>query len=306
VIHVRVLAVTGIPWKVLDGSHVEEVRTCERSEQLSRWAPITISRYPAGAVAFGVTLVGGAILGFGCAGHRDDVAGHSAPGPSTSTPTTSLRAPFPVPTTSVAPTTSTTTTTTLLLPAPVADHALQPGDAGTEVEALQHRLTELGYWLGEPDGVYGDLTTQAVLAFQKAGGLERTGVANEDTLVRLAFADRPGARATDTDHLEIDLERQLLLVVAGGDVQWALNTSTGARDGTPPGEFRVDREIDGMRRAPLGSLYRPKYFNRGIAIHGYPRVPAEAASHGCARVSYPAMDLLWSGLAPLGTTIWVY
>lgn len=300
-----VLGVTGFPRKLSDGSHVKEVIVCERSEVLSRLAPITTRRRPASTVAFGITLVGGAMFGLGCAGHRDEVVDRSLPGGPmpTSTASTASTTSLPAPTTSAMPT---TTTTTLSLPPLVADHTLQRGDEGEDVDALQRRLTELGYWLGESDGVYGDLTRQAVVAFQKGAGLERSGVADEDTLVRLAFAARPEARATDTDHVEIDLERQLLLVVRDGRVLWALNTSTGAHDRTPPGEFRIEREIDGMRRAQLGSLYRPKYFNRGIAIHGYPRVPAEAASHGCARVSYPAMDLLWSGLVPMGMTVWVY
>jgi hypothetical protein len=36
-------------------------------------------------------------------------------------------------------------------------------------------------------------------------------------------------------------------------------------------------------------------------------VPAEPASHGCARVSNPAIDFLWnSGAIPIGTAVWVY
>ena len=173
---------------------------------------------------------------------------------------------------------------------------------------LQTHLTERGYWLGSADGTYGDLTVQAVTAFQKAQGLTADGVAGRDTLSRLSDAARPSGRTNHGDAIEIDLGRQLLLVVRDGQVEWALNTSTGApATPTPPGNFDIERDIDGMRRAPLGNLYRPKYFNAGIAIHGYPSVPAVAASHGCARVSYPAMDLLWSsGAANLGVPVWVY
>ncbi len=64
------------------------------------------------------------------------------------------------------------------------------------------------------------------------------------------------------------------------------------------------REIDGVRRAPLGDLYRPKYFHGGVAVHGSPSIPGYPASHGCARLSNPAMDLLWdSGLVELGTSV---
>ncbi|HWS33270.1 MAG TPA: L,D-transpeptidase [Actinoplanes sp.] len=67
------------------------------------------------------------------------------------------------------------------------------------------------------------------------------------------------------------------------------------------------RQIDGWRDAPLGLLWRPKYFNGGIAVHGAPSVPPYPASHGCARVSIAAMTWLWKNDAlPLKTTVWVY
>ena len=138
--------------------------------------------------------------------------------------------------------------------------------------------------MGEPDGSYGQLTRQAVMAFQKVEGLGRDGVAGPVTQERLAVAGRPTPRGSDG--LEIDLERQVLFVADGGQVRWAINTSTGngeaytsssggtAVAATPPGQFEVQREIDGLREAPLGTLYRPKYFNGGIAIHGSGSIPA--------------------------------
>ena len=41
-------------------------------------------------------------------------------------------------------------------------------------------------------------------------------------------------------------------------------------------------------------MYRPRYFNGGIAVHGYGSVPPYPASHGCVRVSLAAMDWIWS------------
>jgi lipoprotein-anchoring transpeptidase ErfK/SrfK len=175
------------------------------------------------------------------------------------------------------------------------------------VVALQTSLESLGFWLGGADGRYAHLTQQAVLAFQKAHGLDRDGIAGPQTMAALATATRPVA-VTVTDGLEIDLARQLLLVVRGGQVTHVLNTSTG-RSGwrTPPGDFAIYREIDGMRHAPLGDLYRPKYFNGGIAVHGSTSIPGQPASHGCVRVSFAAMDMLWSsGLAEVGTRVVVY
>lgn len=222
-------------------------------------------------------------------------------------------------TTAVAPTTTTTTPPTTTTTPAAADGSLAPGEEGDAISALQARLGDLGYWLGTPDGTYGQLTRQAVMAFQKAEGLSRDGVAGPATLAALETATRPAPHDPNGNHLEIDLERQLLLVVEGGETRWAFNTSTGNGEAyaapgggsavatTPRGSFTVTREIDGLREAPLGTLYRPKYFHGGIAVHGAGEIPAHPASHGCARVTNAAMDALWSsGVAAIGTPVLVH
>jgi peptidoglycan hydrolase-like protein with peptidoglycan-binding domain len=229
-----------------------------------------------------------------------------APAPSTPPPAAPPAAPAPAP--APAPP-----------PGPGADGLLELGESGPEIGALQQRLSDLGYWLGPVDGHYGQLTRQAVTAFQKAEGLGPDGVAGPLTQGRLPDAARPTGRATSGNLLEVDLERQLLLVIQDGRVQWAFNTSTGTGEvyespsgdtgvaTTPTGEYAVQRQIDGLREAELGTLYRPKYFNGGIAVHGAGSIPARPASHGCVRVTNSAMDLLWSsGVAEIGTTVVVH
>ncbi|WP_017570346.1 L,D-transpeptidase family protein [Nocardiopsis halotolerans] len=195
---------------------------------------------------------------------------------------------------------------------------LRRGGSGPEVAAVQERLSELGYWIDGVDGLFGFHTEQAVVALQKAAGIARDGVVGPDTRSALAGGVRPEATSTSGDLLEIDLDRQLLLVVSDGEVERALNTSTGsgqpyeAADGgeriatTPTGSYTVFREVDAWDPGPYGALYRPMYFNGGIAVHGYPVVPPQPASHGCARVSLAAMDWLWeSGNIDVHTTVLV-
>ena len=201
--------------------------------------------------------------------------------------------PSPASSTTITTTLEPTTTTTSPRPAG-ADGSLEHGESGPEVEALQERLAAVGYWHGQSDGDYGQLTRQAVMAFQKAEGLARDGIAGPGTQAAVAAAERPAPHEPDGDHVEIDLARQILLVVEGGQTRWVLNTSTGNGEAypspsggtsvatTPTGRFAVEREIDGVRHAPLGDLYRPKYFVGGIAIHGAGQIPATPASHGCA------------------------
>lgn len=190
---------------------------------------------------------------------------------------------------------------------PEDDGVLRQGESGEAVLAAQQRLADLGYWLGAPDGSFGPLTTQAVMALQKAAGISRDGVLGPRT--QQALADGVRAQARGSDGVEIDLDRQLLLVVRGGEVRYAINTSTGkdASWPTPTGDYRVQRAIDGMRHAPLGELWRPRYYDGGIAVHGSPNIPAYPASHGCARVSNAAMDMIWAeDLMPIGSPVRVY
>ena len=119
--------------------------------------------------------------------------------------------------------------------------------------------------------------------------------------------------------LEVDKSRQVVFVVRDGRVRWTFNTSTGTEEpysyegrrymaDTPAGHWTIFRQVDGVRASELGRLYRPKYFHReGIALHGYTFVPPYPASHGCVRVTRPAIDFIWArGLAPVGAGVWVY
>lgn len=173
--------------------------------------------------------------------------------------------------------------------------SLRPGDRGSDVLALQQRLTELGYWLGTPDGRYGSLTGQAVQALQKTAGLPRDGVLGSRTLSALEQGVRPAAASFAGRVAEVDLSAQLLLLVQDGRVEHVFNASTGKEaTPTPAGTFTVHREVDAWDSGPYGSLYRPRYFVGGVAVHGYRQVPPHPASHGCVRVSLAAMDWLWS------------
>lgn len=62
---------------------------------------------------------------------------------------------------------------------------LQSGSSGEAVSALQNRLKELGYFSVQCDGVFGDATSSAVRRFQRANGLEETGIADRSTQMRL-------------------------------------------------------------------------------------------------------------------------
>jgi len=197
--------------------------------------------------------------------------------------------------------------------------AMSRGDSGAEVAAIQERLLDMGYWIATADGTFGTLTVQAVMAFQKVNGLPITGAVDPTTKAMIESGSRPAPQSTSGTLIEVDKTRQVLFVVQNGQTLWVFNTSTGtekpyAHEGrtymadTPPGRWSIFREVNGERESELGILWRPKYFHGdGIAIHGSASVPAYPASHGCVRLTYQAMDFLWSsGLAPIGRQVWVY
>jgi lipoprotein-anchoring transpeptidase ErfK/SrfK len=123
----------------------------------------------------------------------------------------------------------------------------------------------------------------------------------------LASASRPKPRSHKGQVVEVDLARQLLLVVVDGQTYAVMDASTGARQRkTPKGHFQVRWQTDGYNPKRRG-MYRPKYFNGGVAVHGYPSVPPHPASHGCVRVTNAAMDWLWrTDTLKIGARIWVY
>ena len=189
--------------------------------------------------------------------------------------------------------------------------------SGADVLALERRLTELRYDVGPMSGYYDYDTRLAVMAFQKVQGLPRTGVADAVTRARLGTPLAPALRRPLQGlSVEIDLTKQELLYARDGVVQRILPVSSGnnelytvdgitSRAVTPVGSFRVQRKINGIRVSRLGQLFQPAYFVGGYAIHGSPSVPAYPASHGCIRVTQPAMNRLFP-ILPIGTPVTIY
>ena len=165
------------------------------------------------------------------------------------------------------------------------------------------------------------------MAFQKYMGLEASGSVDEATAMALSAVEvKPFGSSDAGDLIEVDKQRQLLFVIRDGLTVWVFNTSTGSGEeyteedknspgetivglsDTPNGLYRVDRERpEGWWEGDLGEIYRPKYFRGGIAVHGSNSIPNYPASHGCVRLSVPAMDFFWdSDLMPMWSTVWVH
>jgi peptidoglycan hydrolase-like protein with peptidoglycan-binding domain len=298
------------------------------------------------ALVIGIVLAGASVLAACSTAVTSSAGGEGASAEpaglvvTTTTDPTTTTAPTTLPPTTEASTTTTEATTTTVAPTTttiplniVAVAPLDPplvavgSDSGGETSRVQLRLLELGFWLQGADGEYGLTTRQAVMAYEKYMGFEADGSVDQRTADALtAMTLRPYARANSGTLIEVDKSKQLLFFVINGRTEWVINTSTGNGEEysepdkntpgevqtgvalTPSGLHKVNRERpEGWWEGDLGEIYRPKYFVGGIAVHGSNSIPNYPASHGCVRVSVPAMDWIWdSGLMPLQTPVWVH
>ncbi len=176
-----------------------------------------------------------------------------------------------------------------------------------EVKQAEARLAEMGYGNGH----------NALIAFQKYEDRKVTGQLNRDEFEAIANATAPQPKDSGYKHVEVDLDRQVLLMTDdNGTVTKILPVSTGSEKHysekgmsglayTPRGRFRVYAKIAGWRKSPLGLLYYPSYFSDGLAIHGNPSVPKTPESHGCIRIPMSAAAELYKQM-PVGTIVLIY
>ena len=127
---------------------------------------------------------------------------------------------------------------------------LGPGARGLAVIGLARRLGALGFHLPGTRSVLGLALRDAVAAFQKAAGLPPTGRVAERVWRALGRARplEPRYRGPAL-HLELDVERQILLVVRDGGVAGALSVVAGGAGAPARGIFRV------RTRSPLTTTW---------------------------------------------------
>src|SRR5437762_3958397 len=186
-----------------------------------------------------------------------------------------------------------------------------------EMKDAEARLSEMGYGTGRVDGVIDGVTRNALIASQKYEGRKVTGQLSRADFDAIMNASAPQARDLGYSHVEVDLDRQVLLLTDGeGAVTRILPVSTGSNKHyheksmsglayTPRGRFRIYAKLSGWKKSPLGLLYYPNYFSDGLAIHGNPSVPQTPRSHGCIRIPMSAATAI-SRLLPVGTIVLIY
>ena len=185
-----------------------------------------------------------------------------------------------------------------------------------QIKEAEQQLADLGYWTGPVDGRFDSATRWALIAFQKYQGRKITEKLTIDELEAIRTSAAPQGRDTGYPHVEVDLDRQVLMIVDETNSSKVLPVSTGnnklfTSDGqesiayTPRGRFVVYDKSFGWENGQLGSVYYANYISGGVAIHGYLSVPNEPASHGCIRIPmFAAREV--SKQLKLGTIVLVY
>lgn len=173
--------------------------------------------------------------------------------------------------------------------------AVSPG-GGTARRLLERGLHRLGY---------AGSTDRQLLAFRKVNRMSRNSSASRAVFEKV-FAGRGGYHlryGSAGKHVEANLERQVLVLADHGRAERIYHMSSG-KPSTPTvrGSFRFYSKTAGTNSH---EMFDSNYFIGGYAIHGYPEVPAYAASHGCIRVSNADAPAIFAWIA-LGDRIFVY
>jgi peptidoglycan hydrolase-like protein with peptidoglycan-binding domain len=223
-----------------------------------------------------------------------------------------------------AVTTAKTVTASVAAPAAYTPPArnLAPGMKGTDVKALQQRLSSLKYYLGKVDGSFGGDTQAALWAFQEINGIKVTGVvdaATKKALVHPKTYKSPSYAGKRATRVEVSQALEVLVlfknnkislishVSSGGGYLYNCGSSGCSQAITPNGTYNTTVYMPGWVTVPLGAMYNPVFFISTVfAIHGDTYVPKGPASHGCVRIPMTTALIFHKQLKTPGTQVHVY
>ena len=202
------------------------------------------------------------------------------------------------------------------------------------VEIQQAKLNELfaGFGMAELiiDGVSGSVTRQRLCAARLGLGLPPStadmaaGSDEEQVLMAATELNTPLAAPVDSERWTlIDQTCQVMFVGSGfQQMQFIFPTSTGEpgyetrlQDASKVYRYDPASDNDGWHDStefpapednPInGNMYKPLYFDGGLAIHGANNVPTSPQSKGCARLRLENQNQLidWLGIGDVDRPI---
>lgn len=181
---------------------------------------------------------------------------------------------------------------------------------GSDVEELQLRLRELGYYTGDISGIYDEETAQAVREVQQVLDLEPNGEA-ELWFWPLLYHGEDFTQGVNTEpptgevHMEIYLHQLKLVVFSDGEEYAAFPIAPGKPSTpSPMGEWRIieknyrPNDAFGTRWMRLSCPWG------GYGVHGTnaPWSIGRVVSLGCIRMYNKDVELIYPWI-PIGTRV---
>jgi peptidoglycan hydrolase-like protein with peptidoglycan-binding domain len=177
---------------------------------------------------------------------------------------------------------------------------------GPDVEYVQQRLSDLGFYDGEIDGVYDLETEGAVRAFQEEFGILVDGIVGPDTYNAIGLGPEDEIEVpTEGYSIYIDTTNFTLTLNQNGSVINTYPVAVGAPSTpTPLGDWRIIQKTLNPG-GPFGTRWMKINVPwGGYGIHGTdnPSSIGTAASHGCVRMYNEDVNELYD-IVPLGTPV---
>ena len=181
-----------------------------------------------------------------------------------------------------------------------------PPMSGPDVEYVQQRLSDLGFYDGEIDGVYDLETEGAVRAFQEEFGILVDGIVGPDTYNAIGLGQEDEIEVPTEGHsIYIDTTNFTLTLNQNGSVINTYPVAVGAPSTpTPLGDWRIIQKT-----LNPGGAFGTRWMKinvpwGGYGIHGTdnPSSIGTAASHGCVRMLNEDVNELYD-IVPLGTPV---
>lgn len=91
------------------------------------------------------------------------------------------------------------------------------GSTGDEVKSIQRKLSSLGYYKGNIDGIYGQATKSAVTAFQRNCGITVDGICGKQTLLYLGLGSSTSSNTTSYSNSDVELLAKVISAEARGE-----------------------------------------------------------------------------------------
>ncbi|KAB2954129.1 L,D-transpeptidase family protein [Heliorestis acidaminivorans] len=185
---------------------------------------------------------------------------------------------------------------------------------GTDVEELQERLQELGYYEGPAHGIYDSETVEAVKRLQSSKGVEVDGYVSAETWPLMEspmeVSQSAGSRPVTPPppgkiSIRADIQQHTLSILSDGEVYMVYPISTGkAKTPSPIGDWKIIEKQKGWGGG-FGGYWLGFNVPWGLyGIHGTnkPWSIGHSQSQGCFRMFNDDVGEIYSWI-PVGTIV---